>query len=280
MVDVSENELELWFNPQDRFAVSLRTPNGQLIGPIDPREFIENRRLADGSFISVYNELYHPANGANYMGIYLSPNLQSQPVIGVQAGRGPCGCTGARSATAATTVGSNETTHARSGDPERGRSGRFRRSSPRSRWSTTPRSARSAAGIGARPSRTWTRATTRSTSRAVRARPRDGRSKPDVAAPGTDIVAARRSPLTAKSWIGMTGTSMASPFVAGVAGLMLAIEPTLTAAQIEGIMRSTAKPLPGGSYTWVNDAGFGMIHPERCLEQAQLVNTHVDRTEE
>ncbi len=86
VVDISENELELWFNPQDRFAVSLRTPNGQLIGPIEPREFIENRRLADGSFISVYNELYHPANGANYMGIYLSPNLQSNPVIGVQAG--------------------------------------------------------------------------------------------------------------------------------------------------------------------------------------------------
>ena len=50
---------------------------------------------------------------------------------------------------------------------------------------------------------------------------RDGRSKPDVAAPGTDIVAAKAFSTDGEQWIGMTGTSMASPYVAGVAGLML-----------------------------------------------------------
>jgi subtilisin family serine protease len=78
----------------------------------------------------------------------------------------------------------------------------------------------------------------------------------------------------------MTGTSMASPLVTGVAGLMLGIEPNLTAAQIEGILRSTAKPLPGGSYVWINDAGFGVIDPERCLSEAALVTARRDRTKQ
>ncbi len=41
----------------------------------------------------------------------------------------------------------------------------------------------------------------------------------------------------------MTGTSMASPHVAGVAALMLSINPNLTAAQIGGIIRRTSSPL-------------------------------------
>jgi hypothetical protein len=101
---------------------------------------------------------------------------------------------------------------------------------------------------------------------------RDGRFKPDVAAPGTDIVAAKGFAGPDDLWISMTGTSMASPYVCGVAGLMMAIENTLTAAQIEGIIQATARPLPGASYSWLNDAGFGRINPEKCLLEAATVN--------
>ena len=59
------------------------------------------------------------------------------------------------------------------------------------------------------------------------------------------------------------------PFVAGVVGLMLAIEPRLTAAQIEAILQRTAKPLPGASFEWVNDAGFGVIDPDACLAEVR-----------
>jgi subtilisin family serine protease len=71
----------------------------------------------------------------------------------------------------------------------------------------------------------------------------------------------------------MTGTSMASPFVAGVAGLMLACEPQLTAAQIEGLIHRTSRPLPGMPFRWADDAGFGRIDPAACLEEALAVNT-------
>ena len=78
MIDLSENELEIWYSPQDRFKVSIRTPNDQWIGPIEPRQFVENQQLKDRSFLSIYNELYHPANGANYISIYLSPLLSDK----------------------------------------------------------------------------------------------------------------------------------------------------------------------------------------------------------
>lgn len=71
---------------------------------------------------------------------------------------------------------------------------------------------------------------------------------------------------------------MASPYVAGVIGLMLAVEPRLTAAQIEGILHRTARPLPGADHRWINDAGYGEIDPDACLEEAATLFDREDRT--
>jgi subtilisin family serine protease len=101
---------------------------------------------------------------------------------------------------------------------------------------------------------------------------RDGRTKPEVAAPGTDIVAAKGFSDADDPWVSMTGTSMASPFVTGVVGLMLAVKPQLTAAQIAGILQRTARPLPGGDFVWKNDAGYGRIDPDACLREAAILH--------
>jgi subtilisin family serine protease len=99
----------------------------------------------------------------------------------------------------------------------------------------------------------------------------DGRQKPDIAAPGTDIVAARGFGGIEErlQWMSMTGTSMASPYVTGVAAQMLAREPRLTSTQIMGIMRRTAQPLPGADYVWQDDAGFGVIQPTECVRRVR-----------
>ena len=74
----------------------------------------------------------------------------------------------------------------------------------------------------------------------------------------------------------MTGTSMASPYVAGVAGLMLSLNPSLTAAQIGGIIQRTSRPLPGAGYEWSNDAGFGVIDPSACLREVVRLSRPVE----
>jgi hypothetical protein len=61
---------------------------------------------------------------------------------------------------------------------------------------------------------------------------------------------------------------MASPFVCGVIALLLATRPTLTAAQILGIIQRSARPLVGKGFGWLNDAGFGEINAASCILEA------------
>lgn len=96
---------------------------------------------------------------------------------------------------------------------------------------------------------------------------------PDITAPGTgrgfeinaerftsDVVSVRSSsnvvanggdadleiaPAFVPFYTQISGTSMSSPFVAGVVALMLEADPTLSPAEVEDILRRTATPMPG-----------------------------------
>jgi subtilisin family serine protease len=276
IMDLSENELEIWYSAQDRFAISIKPPGMDWIRPIEPREFIQNRMLPDGTMLSAYNEVFHPANGLNYISVYLSPFLQPPQVIGVRAG------------TWIVRLHSREVRDGRyhawieRDDPQRlGRVGE------REAWSFpsffTERTlvddtTVSSLGCGSRVITVANLDAVRNqiSISSSQGPTRDGREKPDIAASGTNIVAAKGFAGDPDAWVGMSGTSMASPLVAGVVGLMLAIEPRLTAAQIESIIRRTAKPLPGASFTWSNAAGFGVIDPEACLTETSRLNVRKD----
>jgi subtilisin family serine protease len=274
IVDVSENELEVWYEAPDRFAVSVRPPGpeAEWVGPVEPLEYIENHQLPDGSFISIYNELYHPSNGANYLAVYLSPYLALEAIRGVPAGTW--------------TVrlhGRDVRDGCYHGWIERDDPHRMGRIGAREAWrfpsffageSNVDNSSVSSLACGRRviSVANLSEVEERINISSSQGPTRDQRQKPDVAAPGTRIVAANGFAGAGKPWVEMTGTSMASPFVTGVAGLMLAIEPRLTAAQIEGILHRTSRPLPGRAYAWSDDAGFGVISPAACLAEAAAVN--------
>jgi subtilisin family serine protease len=66
----------------------------------------------------------------------------------------------------------------------------------------------------------------------------DDRIKPDIAAPGVSIYAARAG--TSCSDVSMSGTSMATPHIAGVAALMLDARGTATPLQVKNCMGATA----------------------------------------
>ena len=85
--DLSENEMEIWYEPQDRFEVELKPPSSDTwIGPVGPGSYIQNQLLPSNTLVSIYNERYHPANGANRISVFLSPRLR-EPIVGVEAGQ-------------------------------------------------------------------------------------------------------------------------------------------------------------------------------------------------
>ena len=77
----------------------------------------------------------------------------------------------------------------------------------------------------------------------------DFRIKPDIAAPGVSITAAKAGGGT----ITYSGTSMAAPFVAGVAALMLEADPTLSPSSVKDIIGDTA--MPRGDTSALDGAG-------------------------
>lgn len=92
-------------------------------------------------------------------------------------------------------------------------------------------------------------------------------TKPDVAAPGTLIYAAMRT--EDGSYDYMSGTSMASPHVAGAAALLRAIHPTWTPMEVKSALQTTAIR-PMGAWWDGDGVGNGRIDVSRA-ERAGLV---------
>ena len=268
LTDLSENELEIWYSPRDSFEVQVKPPGAAWTKWMKPGSFLQNSPLSDGSRISIYNERYHPANGANHIAIFLSPLFSEQKVTGVKPGRWIVRIRGIEV--------KNGTFHAwiERDDPRRlgpiGDRMAWLFPSFFSAWSNVDSHSISSLGCGERITSVanLTSAPKRANVSSSQGPTRDGRAKPEIAANGTDVLAANGFDPT-EAWIEMTGTSMASPYVAGVVGLMLSINPALTAAQIRGILRRTAAPLPGSDGSWDNATGFGEIDPARCVEEAR-----------
>lgn len=275
--DLSENELEIWYSPADRISVSLKSPEGKWYGPYKPGQFVENEQLSDGSFFSIYNELYHAANGANNIAIYLSPSFSETQIKGVQAGEWTVRLHGDEirdgqyhgwierdDPRRLGTLGSKDAWRFPSFFSQASNVDRFSISSLACGQNVV-----AVANMDAKAEKINISSSQGPT--------RDGRFKPDIAAPGTDIVAANGFTFDDdQRWVAMTGTSMASPFVAGVIGLMLERNPKLTAAQIGGIIQRTARPLPGENFHWNDAAGYGAIDPRNCLKEIEVL---ANRTE-
>lgn len=86
----------------------------------------------------------------------------------------------------------------------------------------------------------------------------------DVVAPGVNIISSYKG--NANSYTAMSGTSMATPFVAGVTALVRAANPNLTSAQVTQIIDQAATDL--GTAGFDNYYGYGLVNADKAVDLA------------
>ncbi|WP_436496011.1 S8 family peptidase [Actinokineospora sp. HUAS TT18] len=97
----------------------------------------------------------------------------------------------------------------------------------------------------------------------------DNAIKPDVTAPGSEIVAAKAAegfigtPVE-PGYVALSGTSMASPHVAGAAALLAQKFPQWTGAQLKAALSASAKPTAGAN---AFEQGAGRVDVPKALAQ-------------
>ncbi|MFF3344354.1 S8 family serine peptidase [Streptomyces sp. NPDC002779] len=104
----------------------------------------------------------------------------------------------------------------------------------------------------------------------------DGAIKPDVTAPGVDITAASAKGSMIEQEVGekpagyltISGTSMATPHVAGAAAILKQQHPEWTYAELKGALTASAK---GGKYTPF-EQGSGRIQVDKAIKQTLIAD--------
>ncbi len=261
--DFTTNELELWYSSRNEFHVKLVAPDGEMTDMVRPGETLDDS-LRGGEHITIDSVRFSPLNGDAQMYFEVSP-----PPGGV-----------VRSGIWQVVV---EAVRVRDGrfdawierDVRRGNNNFGDQSFfvgtdfVADRTLGTPATARRAIAVA---NYLYTSETIEESS--SRGPTRDGRGKPEVAAPGTAIVsscAGGGRPIPNKPGskipmrIPMTGTSMAAPHVTGIVAQLFQHRPNLRADQLRKILTASARALPGQAEfdtAW----GYGRVDAEAALD--------------
>jgi len=252
--------MEIWYSSRDRFRVKVTSPSGESTAVVETGE-TETHTFAQGDQVFVDSERFTVLNGDARIYIALSPGASGKITSGVWK---------------------VEVTAAEA------REGRFDAWIERDARRGSNNFADQSFFAGSDFDPTMTLGTPATTRRGLavanydhvaeviadsssRGRTRDGRTKPEVAAPGTNIVSChslggRPDPDggTFPVRVRMSGTSMAAPHVAGIAALLLQKNPRLTAAQTAKILIASAVP-PAGVTPFDVGFGFGKVDAEAAV---------------
>ncbi|MFP4423776.1 MAG: S8 family peptidase [Candidatus Woesearchaeota archaeon] len=108
--------------------------------------------------------------------------------------------------------------------------------------------------------------------------PSYGHVKPDVVAPGVEICAAESSEVDnygescGEGYISLSGTSMATPMVAGAVALILQANPSWSPADVKTALRTTARDL-GRSPV---EQGMGLINVSAAIQADNLSKAYIE----
>ena len=94
-------------------------------------------------------------------------------------------------------------------------------------------------------------------------------NKIDVVAPGEDVLTTTdwQYSYYGEDYEYVNGTSFSSPHVAGVAGLVASLDPSITPAKFQKLIETTSKDLGAKGYD--NYYGFGLIDAEKVLKSVE-----------
>ncbi len=100
-------------------------------------------------------------------------------------------------------------------------------------------------------------------------------SRIDVVAPGVDVYSC-----TANGYDSLSGTSMATPHVSGVAGLIFACNPSLSGPEVKNILvaSTTGRYYHGGEYSGLLNANTSVVNALKTVETSvdKVLKTEVD----
>lgn len=243
----ASDDIEIWYDGHDRFAVTVPTVPATVIGPVNPGN-AANAVLPNGVNVQVTSVLNDPRNGDNLISIiYTVPAGQS-----ISLGNHTIALTG-------TTVING----AFQAWVDRNNRGLSAFQAPFLQAGTltlgVPAAARRPITVGNHNKTAPTPAISGSSGRGPS---RDGRIKPEIATVGSGVTAPRSRNMNAAApgalYVGMSGTSMSAPLVAGACACLFQCRGgASTWANLKQILEDTAGTvglaIPG------NDFGFGFM---------------------
>ncbi|MBI2689500.1 MAG: S8 family serine peptidase [Acidobacteria bacterium] len=251
--DVTGNELDLWYAGADRLAVELIAPDGTSVVRVEPGQ---TRTLtSNGQLVAlVANRLDDPNNHDNNIGVFLESSL-------------PAGDWTLRLHGVTVTNGAF---HAWIERDDAGQS-TFAPPNDNSMTIGSISCGRNTIVVGSYDAHKAAKPISFFSSSGPT---RDGRQKPEISAPGHNVMAARSRSVTGITR--MSGTSMASPAVTGTAALVLAqalaAGRSLSIGEIRDALTGTArKNPPNGLPVWDPRYGFGRISAVAAVNQAAAV---------
>jgi subtilisin family serine protease len=244
------NEMEIWYSGTDEFEVELLDDQGTSFGTV---ALAKSARVNDNNgetLVFISHRKSDPLNGDNVIGIYLEGSLQQKSwTVRLHgkaiAAKGEFHAWIERNDAAQTLFQGSAVVDSHTlGSLSCG----YRTivvSSYDAHYQSTPISWFSSAG----PTR-------------------DGRNKPEISAPGQDVVAARSA--TGTGVILKSGTSMAAPAVTGAIAVMLSdAQKAMTADEIHDVVIASARllPPPTGA-AWDARYGHGRISTAAMVKRA------------
>jgi subtilisin family serine protease len=270
--DTADDWLYLWYGGAARLSLTVETPPGATSGSVNPGDPAYTTPL-DGHDLYIENLTNHSPTGRHNISVRISPRAIAKPTIVSGTWTLHLTETAGTDADADCWIaieGDDPNPQFVNGDQDR------------TRTIDSPGAGMSVVTVAEYDHRNNTLSETSGRGPTVDVRPA-GETKPDIAAPGTGIIAAKsRARNTGRCsdccydfYVGLSGTSMATPHVTGVVALMFEADPTLTWSDVRTRLRDGADPpdpitapiLPNGEW------GAGILNAKKALQVPDVTNS-------